>query len=72
MIADRFPVFQLLFLLEATGLIPNFGTKSIKYLLKVFANSISEVITFSFLIKVILFLVVTLFPKTGLLYSKIS
>ena len=65
MIADRFHVSKSLFLLETTGLIPNLGTISTKYLLKIFANSISEVTTFSFSIKVILFLVVTLFPKIG-------
>ena len=50
---------------ETAGLIPNLGTISTKYLLKIFANSITEVTTFSFSIKVILFLEVTLFPKTG-------
>ena len=65
MIAGRFPVSKSLFLLETTGLIPNLGTRSTKYLLKIFANSISEVTSFSFSIKVILFLVVTLFPKIG-------
>ena len=65
MIAERFPVSKLMFLLETTGLIPKLGTISTKYLLKIFANSISGVTTFSFSIKVILFLVVTLFSKTG-------
>ena len=65
MIAGRFPVSKSLFLLETTGLIPNLGTTSTKYLLKIFANSISEVTTFSFSVKVKLFLAVTLFPKTG-------
>ena len=65
MIADRFPVSKSLFLLQTTGLTPNLGTISIKYLLKIFANSISEVATYSFSIKVILFLAVTMFPKTS-------
>ena len=54
-----------LMIAETAGLIPNLGTISTKYLLKIFANSITEVTTFSFSIKVILFLEVTLFPKTG-------
>ena len=65
MIVDSFPVSKSLFLIEAIGLIPNLGTISTKYLLKIFASSISEVTTFSFSIKAILFLEVTLFPKTG-------
>ena len=65
MIVDRFQVSRSLFLIETIGLIPNLKTISTKYLLKIFDSSISEVTTFSFSIKVILFLVVTLFPKTG-------
>ena len=53
MIADRHLVSKSLFVLEATGLIPNLEIISTKYLLKVFGNSISEVSTFLFLIKVI-------------------
>ena len=59
MITDRFPVSKSLLVLETTGLIPNLGMLSTKYLLKVFANSISVVSTFLFSVKVILFLVVT-------------
>ena len=62
-IADRFPVSKSLFLLETTGLISNLGRISTIYLLNIFSYSISEVTTISFSIKVILFLVVTLFPK---------
>ena len=65
MITDRFPISKSLLVLETTDLMPNLGTISTKYLLKVFANSISEVSTFLFSVKVILFLVLTLFPKTG-------
>ena len=65
MIADRFPVSKSLFEIETTGLIPHLGTISTKYLLKVFVNSVSEITTFLFSIKVILLLIVTLFPKTS-------
>ena len=65
MIADRFPVSKSLFELDTAGLIPNLGTISTKCFLKIFANSILEVTTFLFSIKVTLFLVVTLFSKTG-------
>ena len=64
-IADRFPVSKSLFEIETTGLIPHLGTISTKYLLKVFVNSVSEITTFLFSIKVILFLIVILFPKTS-------
>ena len=56
MIADKFPVSKSLFVLETIGLIPNLGTISAKYLLKVFANSVSEVNTFLFSIKVLCYL----------------
>ena len=48
MILDKFRISKLLFLLETTGLIPDLVTISTKYLLKIFANLISEVTTFSF------------------------
>ena len=59
MITDRFPVSKSLPVLETTDLILNLEILSTKYLLKVFANSISIVSTFLFSVKVILFLVVT-------------